>query len=501
MTLQKHWFAALVLLVYTVIGLFIYQDYGISWDEEFQHGYGKTVYEYVFEDNQALHEHHSRYHGPAFQLPLYTAERVLGLEDKHEIYQFRHLITFLTSVIGLLFFYRVLLLLGFSRVWATVGLLFMMCSPRIFVHSFYNSKDIVFMYVFVIGIYTMLQFLRRPNWQSTLWHGLVCGFLIDVRILGLFVPFMTAILWLFKAWNDMPYVKRTVPLAFAAATAMILTMIFFWPTLWHAADLEIRNAISRMSDYPWDNPVLFEGEFMLPKELPWYYLPKWMLITTPIFILILSAIGSVAWFLRSKLSPEEKLIPIIWIFSPWIIIVWKNATVYDSWRHVFFLYPAIIILAIAGTKAVSRLLLPKKYAVIFPLILMAFPTYQIIKMHPHQQVYFNELAGEDVWRNYEMDYWGLSYKQAFAWLVKEHPEEELKVSVTNSPGFYNHWTLPLEERKRINYVEYGFSDYFITNFRYPNELTNFIAGNGAYANPIHIIKVNGNPVVGIFRPE
>ena len=132
---------------------------------------------------------------------------------------------------------------------------------------------------------------------------------------------------------------------------------------------------------------------------------------------------------------------------------------------------------------------------------MAFPTYQIIKMHPHQQVYFNELAGEDVWRNYEMDYWGLSYKQAFAWLVKEHPEEELKVSVTNSPGFYNHWTLPLEERKRINYVEYGFSDYFITNFRYPNELTNFIAGNGAYANPIHIIKVNGNPVVGIFRPE
>ena len=35
----------------------------------------------------------------------------------------------------------------------------------------------------------------------------------------------------------------------------------------------------------------------------------------------------------------------------------------------------------------------------------------MIKIHPYQYAYFNFLAGKDFNKKFEMDYWGLSYKE------------------------------------------------------------------------------------------
>ena len=37
----------------------------------------------------------------------------------------------------------------------------------------------------------------------------------------------------------------------------------------------------------------------------------------------------------------------------------------------------------------------------------------MIRDHPYQNVYFNLLAGSDKRHRFELDYWGLSYKEAW----------------------------------------------------------------------------------------
>lgn len=497
MTLPKHTAAFLILTAHFIIGLFVYADYGISWDEEFQHDYGKTVYEYVFEGSDTLHIHNSRYHGPAVQFFMYSLERGLEISDPKDLFQLRHLITFLISVFGLWFLYRLLLLLRFSPNWAAFGMLTMIVSPRIYAHAFYNSKDIVFMYLFVVAVYTMVRFLRKPTLTNALWHGFACGFLVDVRILGLFVPMFTGIFLLRELVSDRTQWKTYWRPVLLSLVVGLITIYIFWPTLWHAADWEFRAAIRHMSKYPWDDYVLFDGAFIAASVVPWYYLPKWFVITTPPVLLAFLIIGLLAWPLEYRLPPSEKWLPILWVLLPLGIIIGKSATVYDSWRHVFFLYPALVILMVHGARSLfdrpgMRLL---RWA---PFLLLLVPMAQMVRMHPFQQVYFNTFAGEEPWKRYEMDYWGLSYRQAFEWLVREYPEGELTVSVANAPGFYNHWMLPRVERERITFVEFGKADFFISNFRYPREHDNFIAKKDAYGRALHIIEVRGNPLVGVF---
>lgn len=493
-------YVILIITFYVLVGFFVYSDYGISWDESFQHDYGKAVYEYVFHDSQDLLEHRSRYHGPIFQLALYGSEKVLGVTDIGNVFRLRHLLNFLFSAIGLIFFYRLLRELKFSQFWSAVGLLFLIGSPRIFAHSFYNSKDVVFMYGFIIATFTMLRFLRKPSWKTALWHSVACGLLIDVRILGFFVPIFTGVYWCFGLIQDRSRWIRSIAPASLFGVMTILVMTIFWPTLWHDPVTEFANAISRMSDYPWDDPILFEGKFQFPKELPWYYLPKWILISSPLFILLSASVGSVAWFWGHQRSPSEKLLPLLWLVLPIAVIIGKEATVYDGWRHVFFVYPAIVVLAICGAQFLFESIPSNKYVKWVAVVLVAFPITWIVRNHPNQQVYFNPVYRTKAWANYEMDYWGLGYYQAYQWLTIERKEGPLKLAVANAPGFYNHWLLPEADRNRISFVSRDSADFFLSNFRYPNEHQAATLSEGAYQSPLWVLKVDGNRVCGIFEP-
>ena len=51
-------------------------------------------------------------------------------------------------------------------------------------------------------------------------------------------------------------------------------------------------------------------------------------------------------------------------------------------------------------------------------------------------MYFNQLAGDPATLRYrfEMDYWGLSYKQAIDALLEMDTSDDIKINVENSPG-------------------------------------------------------------------
>jgi hypothetical protein len=93
----------------------------------------------------------------------------------------------------------------------------------------------------------------------------------------------------------------------------------------------------------------------------------------------------------------------------------------------------------------------------------------IINLHPYQNVYFNRLAGadyNDVKKRFEVDYWGLTYREALESICRNDSSPHIRVYVANEPGLTNTIMLEPEDRNRISVTVYPeLADYFITEYR------------------------------------
>ncbi|MBL0099129.1 MAG: hypothetical protein IPP49_02980 [Saprospiraceae bacterium] len=97
---------------------------------------------------------------------------------------------------------------------------------------------------------------------------------------------------------------------------------------------------------------------------------------------------------------------------------------------------------------------------------------------------------------FELDYWGLSYKQGLEYLLKkEDKDTPIKYTSLNLPGKLNQYRLPREMRDHLQYVEPSDTtwQYYLTNYR----------GMGAPDNTelIHNIKVDNINIMGIYQKK
>jgi hypothetical protein len=112
--------------------------------------------------------------------------------------------------------------------------------------------------------------------------------------------------------------------------------------------------------------------------------------------------------------------------------------------------------------------------------------------HPFENVYFNHLAGKYPQQRFDLDYWGLSYRQALEFLAANAKENSIKVCWQNAPGNYNLIWLDGEQRSRIREMPFSSSEYFLTNFRFNPEQYTDSAWN--------TIRVNGVTILAIEKP-
>ena len=112
------------------------------------------------------------------------------------------------------------------------------------------------------------------------------------------------------------------------------------------------------------------GSYTHSTSVHWYYVPLWLGVTSPILILLLFAFGScvsIFRIYRRFLKIGEKndlndlwrgpselqdLIFIILIFIPIFFIIVFNSTLYSGWRHVYFIFPFIILLSLYGLNLI-----------------------------------------------------------------------------------------------------------------------------------------------------
>ena len=181
----------------------------------------------------------------------------------------------------------------------------------------------------------------------------------------------------------------------------------------------------------------------------------------------------------------------------------SRTLVYNSWRHFYFCYGAIILLAVYGLEELSegaeRLMLKRKKmavkgsggAIVYVVaaFCLVFTAGQSLYNHPYEYAYFNVIAGQGIEEQYEIDYWTVGGKSAleelYACLEREEGQEAERdgeaetaendgavlvsaCDITTLIGVENGWVnLPSGKRERIactdNWQE---ADYVLVNSTY-----------------------------------
>jgi hypothetical protein len=307
--------------------------------------------------------------------------------------------------------------------------------------------------------------------------------------LGVTLPFLT-MLFLGIDFLLEPGKKQNLTLLLRNLTLFCFSLgmlvVLFWPSLWENPVNEIMNAYNFMKKIEWGGTVLYLGHFVKSDNLPWHYVPVWISITTPLLYLLFFFSGLLFMgsdFFRSPLDFYRKrktdLICFLWFSLPIAAILIHKSTIFDDWRHLYFIYPAMIMISMNGLICLWELLKRIKNRRIFFILSCLIATlvvlsvtktaFLMIRDHPYQNVYFNLLAGSDKRHRFELDYWGLSYKEALEYILENDKRSVIEVQVANSPGRHTKEILTKGERERLRFVKKQ-GDYLITNHRWhPND--------------------------------
>ena len=470
--LAAHWPLWAVCALFLLFGALALDDYGAWADTWSQRVIGNAALDYLAGEGERafeqLHFPWDRYYGAVFEAPLVLAERILGLEHGRDIALSRHLLTHLFFLTGGVFCYLLVLRLFGSRALALVALVLFLLHPRIYAHSFYNSKDVPFLAAFMIALYLAHRAFRRDTLGAFLLCGVGAGLLVNLRVMGIVLfAAVLALRALDLALAGSADERRRVLLtggAFALAT--VLTLHASLPTLWSDPVGQSGELARTLNAHP--NPVyrLFRGEWLYSRDqLPFDYVPVWVGITTPPATLLLAFIGTVALAWRGLRRPRDAirngplrfgLLLVALPAATVAAVAVLGSNLYDHWRQLFFLYAPLVLLAIMGIHwlaSAARGAWPGRGAYALAGVAVATALVSMVRIHPHQDSYFTFLTDrttpEHPSARYDLrprNYQGVVF---LARILDDHPSGNLFVSLA-SPFFGSQRHLfPPDERERL----------------------------------------------------
>jgi len=223
--------------------------------------------------------------------------------------------------------------------------------------------------------------------------------------------------------------------------------------------------------------------------LPRYYLIWMMLVTLPLYVIPLAAAGQIAALARvikckTKALREPECLALTvaslcW-FLPLAAAVILRPLVYNGWRHFYFAYAGVVLLAAYGVHAVLRY--AKKICLELPMhrviaaglcLLLGWQAWGIVQNHPNQYAYYNRLDRTNAEADMELDYWNVSTVGAMEQLLACKRNEELPLVLTGSDPMSSlgvelgHQMLSPEDRAELK-VEKRTDDapYILSNTTY-----------------------------------
>ena len=498
-----RWIVLILFVLMIAFGLLVTPDYGMPWDELTEiRVLGTNVREYAglilgadakpTQSSTGLEfldvsENVDIDHGQSVYYPFAPALYAnYGEDGGRTMMLLWHGYTFLVFMTGVFVIYLIASYLTKSWKYGLAASLLLYLSPRFFAESHYNNKDIMAMVMILWCLWFAIRLIEKKTIGSAVLFALFGALATNMRVTGLAFFGLCGVLYLVTLFVRREWSTKTFLLGIVALLGFVAFYAALTPGLWNDPGKFIEYVYSRSSNFSdWPGYVFYMGYTQRP--VPWHYIPVMIAITTPLLVLALMIFGNVAALIspfRTKANEffagEQKyfgmMLVFVWAFTGFAMIT--RPILYDSWRHFYFLYGILLLLAVYGLKTLVDLLKGKwKWlavgavgAQILALLVM------VILSHPFQFVYYNALAGSNPGAKYDLDYWNVSQAETLMQLIDTVDSDE-QITVTAADWYtgdglekaYN--ILPENYKSRMRLVFVGYytiargADYLMINPR------------------------------------
>lgn len=436
--LSEGWnrLSLLLILVATLLVLATFADYGVTWDEDVHNWYGVFVLDYyvsLFKDARCLHWLNLYNYGAAFDM----IAAALNSFSPFGTYETRHLLNGLIGILGLIGCWKLGRSLGGRRA-GFLAILLLLAIPNYYGQMFNNPKDIPFAVGMVWSIYYMVRIipqLPRPKWSLVAKLGVATGLSLGVRVGGLLLLcYLGLLLTSFILWRafELRSLGGTFREAIAAFWRVALpavalaypVMLLFWP--W-AQTNPIENPLRALiffSHETFPYRTLFAGQYFPATDLPWAYLPTYIVLALPEIVIVLAMAAPFLAFSLVRTMPRAALrdwvlrhgLVAFAIVFPVAYAVAIKAVLFDGMRHFIFVLPLIaVVAALAADHFLERLVrFEYRRPVYAALALYGAGHLTVMAMlHPNEYVYYNGFIGgvEGAQGLFKLDYWANSYAE------------------------------------------------------------------------------------------
>ena len=523
-----------------LLGANVFKDYGIYTDDLFQRSNAFFWYEYVkifvlepslsFENNlDKLISQNSFDEVKIISSSTIPSSQpvILGIfceffidlfniESSRDVFQFRHFFNFIIYIIALCFFYKLINKRFKSNILPFIGTLFLFLTPRFFAESFYNSQDIFFLSLIIINMYVGFNFLEKPTFKNTLTFSLISALAFDTRIMAILPVSLILGFFILKSLRSNIYFRNNYKFLFYFIFFTFFLIIIFWPYLWVNPITNFLSAISELSSANFLILNLYLGKYVLSTNIPSHYHIVWIGITTPLIILTLFLYGAILLLRRIfvrfyKLNNDlndlwrgdKEMFDIyffILILFSILLLIYKGLG-YTGWRHLYFIYPSIIMISLYGLyhlHSIIKLNIFRGIAYFLIIANLSYLAYWNYKFHPHQYVYFNLMFKKNFHKNFDMDYWALSNTSALKYIINNN--NHLVTIGTKSFATLEKSTLILkdEDKNKIS-VTYDLNDadFIITNYM-PRRGKNFVIDKEKYKK-YYELQVDNKAINTVYR--
>jgi len=430
--------------VLLILALITFQDYGVTWDEDAQNWYGVAVLNYYlsgFTDHSYMRLYDLFYYGSIFD----TLAAALNHVSPFGTFETRHLLNALIGIVGIVGTWKLGRVLGGPRA-GFVAALFLALTPNYYGQMFNNPKDVPFAASMVWALYYLVCAIRqlpRPDWRLGAKLGLTAGLALAVRVGGLLIfGYIGVALLAFGLW----YLAETRRVATALGdtwaggwrlyvptiAVAYPVMLLFWPWAQQSPLVNPVHALLYFSHEIFPYGTLFDGHYIPAADLPWTYLPTYIVLALPELVLLLFAaapVVAVVQLRRADLRHDRacllgRFMLGFAIIFPVAYAIAIKAVLFDGMRHFIFVLPPI---AVAAALAAEQALVALTQLTWRPWIYGALALYGayhvavMVMLHPDEYVYYNAFVGGTRGAEglFKLDYWANSYAEDVAALEND----------------------------------------------------------------------------------
>ncbi|MBU0671162.1 glycosyltransferase family 39 protein [Patescibacteria group bacterium] len=552
-------------ILFLIVGIFTLSDYGVNWDNSYHFNRGQAYFWYFLTGKKNFNDL------PNFKISSCTSGN-LGLfvkcNDKSErrsyyqynLYDFNFWITndsghpplndILASLSNYIFYQKLgiindtlsyhifiiissfMLVLGVAYFVkselgifpAIVSSLVLASYPLFFSESHFNIKDPPETVFFGLTLIFLYWGVVKNSWKFIIASAIAAGLALGIKLNIVFAALIVGpwLIYYLSSKLSLRFSFKKLRIFLGERKFLILSLILFlpisfgivyifWPYLWQNP----RNVFNILGYYtqigvgtPADMvKYLFHGWNLYPIY--------WISVTTTIPVLLLTVLGIFSIKLFKKAGKTGFYVFILlWFLIPIIRVSWPNTDIYGGVRQIMEYIPALAILSGMGafcliefSKGLGKNMVKLAYLIIS--LGLALSVYEVARIHPNENIYFNQLVGDlSGAQARNIPYWGNTYGSVYLQGVKwlnENAEIGAKVALpigvmSNIPRTMLRSDLDFSKPNWTGSNrkgEYGVEMYF----EWPAKYWYSFQYYDKYLDPVYVYSVDGVPLLKIWKND